>query len=378
MLETVHTGIMVERRFVHVPVASNAHSLVAGTPVESVRRRLKIASLLYDGLILEAGAFRLSAGPNGSTAFRVAPSAQTHRWQTARERGIAERGGSQVSIGLASVSGQVADAAAMQTFYLTKVTRAWDATLQPFDRELPAGCNWIEWVGRARSPEVERLATPNIKGDVTNPALMELFPDSPARSAVIKSLNEDMVVSGVNGMDSIIDPLHARILDARLAPGSTVPVTGFALPILIPSAARLGWETIAQLRKDRHIQAYRRVMADIEAEAAEIAACGGDLEAAVQRSFRRRSGKASERLGAKAFIDNQLATIFFGLAGSGLTFAVTGPEGWVASAVVGSALSAVLAVTPKARRRLAAKRWLSVSSQIDIEADELTARHPPA
>jgi hypothetical protein len=177
----------------------------------------------------------------------------------------------------------------MRTFYLTRVTRAWDATLEPFHSELPAGCDWIEWVGRARAPEVERLAEPAIEADIQNPALTNLFPDSPARSAVIKSLNEDMLVSGLNGMDSIIDPLHARILAARLAPGSTLPVRGFALPILIPSAARLDWQTIARLRKDRNIQAYRRVMAEIEAEAAEIAGADGDLEAAVQRSFRKRS-----------------------------------------------------------------------------------------
>jgi hypothetical protein len=37
------------------PLRSNAHSLVRGAPVASVRRKLKTASLLYENVILESG-----------------------------------------------------------------------------------------------------------------------------------------------------------------------------------------------------------------------------------------------------------------------------------------------------------------------------------
>jgi len=44
-----------------VPLRSNANTLLAGGPVESVRRRLKTASISFDQILLEAGVYRLQA-----------------------------------------------------------------------------------------------------------------------------------------------------------------------------------------------------------------------------------------------------------------------------------------------------------------------------
>ena len=52
---------------VFFPLASNAHALVAGGAVASVRARMKVSSLLYDRVLLEAGAMRIQAGPHGAS-----------------------------------------------------------------------------------------------------------------------------------------------------------------------------------------------------------------------------------------------------------------------------------------------------------------------
>src|SRR5215472_12709384 len=50
----------------YVPLRSNANSLVTGTPIAALRRRLKYASVFHDTLILESGILRRHADAGGS------------------------------------------------------------------------------------------------------------------------------------------------------------------------------------------------------------------------------------------------------------------------------------------------------------------------
>jgi hypothetical protein len=73
------------------PLRSNGKSLLAGAPVNSVRGRIKYASLFYDRVLLEGGVHSLQAGPNGffSAVHPADPSFPPH-WQTPAERRQAE------------------------------------------------------------------------------------------------------------------------------------------------------------------------------------------------------------------------------------------------------------------------------------------------
>ena len=84
-----------------VPVRSNGSALLTGKPVESVRKRLKFASLYFDYVFLETGIFDMSAGPGGSSGFVRPP--------------------------------------------LDEEIPRWQATLYPFADELPAGTDWISF-----------------------------------------------------------------------------------------------------------------------------------------------------------------------------------------------------------------------------------------
>ena len=55
---------------VFFPLASNAHALVTGAPLASIRARLKASSLLYSHVLIESGRMSIQAGPNGAQAWR--------------------------------------------------------------------------------------------------------------------------------------------------------------------------------------------------------------------------------------------------------------------------------------------------------------------
>lgn len=70
------------------PIRSNAHSLVSGSGVAGVRRRIKLASVISDQLWLDEGTLDVQAGPMASAAFWVPPNPNERpNWQTPAERG---------------------------------------------------------------------------------------------------------------------------------------------------------------------------------------------------------------------------------------------------------------------------------------------------
>jgi hypothetical protein len=71
------------------PLRSNAHALVAGAPARSVVRRIKIAALMHDHVLVEDGAVEIQAGPAGTVENWQPPGADApQRWQGARRRAI--------------------------------------------------------------------------------------------------------------------------------------------------------------------------------------------------------------------------------------------------------------------------------------------------
>lgn len=75
----------------YVPLRSNAKTLVTGTPVAALRRRLKYASVFNEQLLLESGVLRMHAGEGGSwSVIEQATADRPARWQTPRQRQLAQ------------------------------------------------------------------------------------------------------------------------------------------------------------------------------------------------------------------------------------------------------------------------------------------------
>lgn len=127
-----------------VPLRSNGSALLTGTPVESVRKRMKFASLYFDHVFLEAGIFDMSAGPGGSSGFVRPPlDGEIPRWQTPGRRGAEQRQPFAVSVG--HDQGPGVTPGPMMTAVYSEATISWKATLYPFADELPASTDWISF-----------------------------------------------------------------------------------------------------------------------------------------------------------------------------------------------------------------------------------------
>jgi hypothetical protein len=275
-----------------VPLRSNASTTLTGAPIAAMRRRLKFASLIYDHLYLESGVLRLQAGPGGS--FNVVEHRPGLRWQTPAGRHKAEQSPLHLAVGREPTPGVTP--AVMQTALYTDTTHSWVATLDPFEKELPPGCDWVEFV-RSADPtgDAERLMRQWNRADEHNPALEQAIPGQFIRGAVIGNANRDLVLAAVSGCAVTSDPLHQQVVAQRFKDDAGWHLRGYSVPFLFPHAGELPWESIADLRRERHMARYRGVLQEVEQEAAAEAG-GGDLETAAHHAYERHLAAASGSL----------------------------------------------------------------------------------
>jgi hypothetical protein len=278
---------------VFFPLASNAHALVAGGAVGSVRARIKVSSLFYDRVLLEAGAMRIQAGPHGAWTSRVPSSPdQPTTWQTPRGRKRGQDAPISVSIALETTPGvPVPDPYRPILHSATSIY--WLPTLEPFAQELPASCDWIEigYPGEM-ADEFKQLEDQWKRRDDENGALSRLVPENFVRSRLVDHVSRDLVVGASGGWDVSVDRYHGRVIGARFARDATIRTSGFALPILVPRVGDLEWSDIVKIRKLKAIERLRQILREIEAEAFEIARSGGDLEAAMHAAYVKKVANA--------------------------------------------------------------------------------------
>lgn len=357
-----------------VTLGANAHGLLAGAPVASVRRRLKIASLLYDRLLLEEGILDVQAGPQGSSVFRHSTTAdEPTAWQTARQRSAVKGKTFTIGVGRESTSGVPAET--VRAVLSSETVIRWRATLEPFVSELPAGCDWIEWVYRTRSipSEIGSVARRWTDIDKANAVLARRFPADHVRSRVISDTNEDLALAGASGLVLSADPLHSQVLASRLDDRQGWRLQGFALPIVVPAVGDLSWETIRDLRKDKALRYLRSAMLEIEFAAMEAATSQGDLESAVRGALEVEVAKTN---GKEDELNATLKRTIVGVVvATGIGFAttgVTGPLGIVVAAFGSSIVGAILDARTALQTRQS-RAWMGSLARIKSAATDARA-----
>lgn len=347
-----------------VPLRSNANALLAGKPVESIRRRLKFASLHFDYVFLEGGVFRMSAGPGGSWGVTEPPRyGETLRWQTPAQRGAEQRRPFTVSFGPESSPG--VPSGHLQTAIHSDATISWTATLQPFANELPADTDWISFTP-TRDPvgDVSRITDRWRWADERNEALQRAIPERFVRDAVIKNSNRDLGFGAEHGISVSIDPLHAQVLAQRFRDDNGWKLRGFAVPILFPDVGGWPWEAVMELRRDKHMARFRAILREVEQEATDEA-LDGDIENAVQRACRRHLIEAQ---GAVDNIGSVAHTTLQGFVIGGITGFATagliGPLGIVAGAAIGTIPGTILNVCDVIQRRRD-RGWVTLQQRMD-------------
>ena len=283
----------------YVPLRSNAKTLVTGAPIAALRRRLKYASVFHDQVLLESGILRMQAGEGGSSSFVVpATGPQPARWQTPRQRQLAQQSPFQLSVGRETTPGVPAET--MQPVLTSDSAISWTATLEPFAAELPAGTDWIHF-GRFTKPgpSVDRVAQEWTWADQHNPYLDQAIPGRFVRTAVIKNANNDLALAAAAGCTVTIDGVHSQVVAQRFGDETGWKLRGYAIPFVFPQVGDWSWREIADLRRDPNMARFRAVLREIEEEAAaEAAERGGPRggRAPRIRTAQRRGRTAAYRI----------------------------------------------------------------------------------
>ena len=352
---------------VFFPLASNAHALITGSPIGSVRARMKIASLLYNRVLLEAGQMSIQAGPDGAQAWRDASRRDSPaRWQSPKERNRRQAAPFSSSIARETTPGVPAPGPFHQLLH-SDTSICWLPTLEPFQQELPSKCDWILLRYPSKlAPEFEKLADRWKRSDGRNVALTHLVPENFVRSRLVEHISKDLALGASGGCDVSVDRYHGSVISARFAGDATVKTHGFALPILLPNVGQLTWDAVMQIRRTKEITRFRHVLQEVEAEAFEVARTGRDLEAAVRNAYETKMRAALQQIeGLGSVVTNGLAHILVGSTAGYLTIGLPALLSPPAGAAIGAGAMATWHVTKiiRAHRQFA---WLGVKDAIAI------------
>lgn len=353
---------------VFFPLASNAHALVSGGPVNSVRSRLKVSSLLYDQVLIEAGHMSIQAGPDGSFSWRHGQDAVSEpRWQTPHGRKRAQETPFSVSIA-EEIEYCVPAPGPYRQMFASRTSICWSPTFEPFRKELPSRCDWIVFGNPAPlRPEFKRLADRWQYVDEQNGALDRIVPEEFVRSRLIDDISTDLGVGASGGWDVSVDRLHGEVINARFAGDAALEIHGIALPILVPRVGDLPWDDIEAIRRLNGLQRLREVLREVEMEAFEVAGTGGDLEQAVRRAYDRKLRAAVDKVEViRSFVANELVELIVG-TGTGYATIGLGLAGPLVGAAAGAALTGGLRV-PRILRARRQRGWVGVMGRISEAA----------
>lgn len=233
---------------VFFPLASNAHSLMTGSSVGSVRSRMKISSLLYENVLLEGGSMSIQAGPDGASWWRhVHDPDRPAAWQTPKGRKVGRDAPISVTIARETTPGIPAPGPYHSILH-SETSICWLPTMEPFVQELPPSCNWIV-LGYAgdMADEFKNLECRWKRRDDANGALARFEPEHFVRSQLVDSVSHDLAVGASGGWDVSVDRFHGKVIGARFAGDGTIQTHGLALPILVPRVGDLGWADIVRI-----------------------------------------------------------------------------------------------------------------------------------
>jgi hypothetical protein len=351
---------------VFFPLASNAHALISGSAVSSVRSRLKVSSLFYNRVLVEGGQMSIQAGPQGSSAWRHGHDSEA-KWQTPSGRKRAQEVPFSLSMAEETQYGVPGPGPYRQVFS-SQTSIDWRPTFEPFQKELPPDCDWVVFGNpEPMRPESKKLADKWKRFDDRNGALNRLVSENFVRSRLVDDISTDLAVGASGGWDVSLDRFHGRVISARFEGDAAVKIHGVALPILVPRVGHLAWDDVTAIRRMKAMERLREVLREVETEAFEVASSGGDLEQAVRRAYDRKLRDAAANVeGVRSAIGHSLVDF---VVGTGMGYATFGLS--LVAPVVGAAASVLLTGGLDVRKNVRARRergWIGAMGRISDRA----------
>lgn len=241
---------------------SNAFGLVSGSSVETVRRRLKFATLLHDEVLVEAGGASINAGAGGSIALK---GLDRGRWQTPRERGSSQRLGFTMSAAVEEIPGVIAKGP-YRNVISSPGGVSWEPTFSPFWNEIPTSLDSsIELTHLTDPPRLAKAAVAELSNGDRGDSILEAISSTDfIRNRVVTDFDHDFAYAVGFGVPISVDRAHATVLRARIArQQAKAEGISVALPILAPRSGALSWSQIEELRRHPYWAALRKVLAEI-------------------------------------------------------------------------------------------------------------------
>lgn len=353
---------MAEPSTIYFPLRSNAASLITGRGIGDVRRRLMLASLLHDEVWIEAGLLSVMAGPDGSNAWhRRGIDPTSVAWQSPRARNQGEGQEFGLAFGIEPEPGVWVEPT--HAMPLGTSTISWEATFEPFRRELPReAAGWITYVDYVDPPAARQIAGRWSFAEFVGPDkwLIRRWPEQFIRDVFVKGTHLDIAAAETAGAAVSIDRAHKPVVDALVRRHVAERLPGdYLLDLIVPVGTT--WTDVVDLRReDRALADYRAAVRDAANVVTAAGEFGEAFEHALLEEWGRRIGAASAR-GAPRWIRRGVVGI--GLV-AGLTVdAVTATTPWIGIAGAATADIAGEAVQEVLERR-AKPRWLAIDARL--------------
>jgi hypothetical protein len=355
-------------RAIYYPLRANAYGLTSGAQFANFKRRLKVAALLHDQLVLHNGVWTGVAGPRGGYQMHIPPHqapAQLLRPQTPRERKRAVGGHFSFAVS------DTPDGEPYNVIAESEAAVSWQATFEPIRKELPHAYGWIEFENftlLAPGLAKAKLVTQAIQDD---PLLVARYADGFTRHMVAENAAISAVLAGEMGVGVHLDTLHRAVLTMLVAKGQATPVLGHqALVAVLPDVRLLSWEQVDAARDLPGMPRLRSAIAEVEQAALEAAARGVPLDEAIHHEYERASARAVDELSGR------LDLVIPAVVGTATSVVLAGLDP-AAGAVFGPVLSLI---TNVGQRYLSQRRthnsWVTAASELRAMA-ERTRYKPP-
>jgi hypothetical protein len=200
---------------------------------------------------------------------------------------------------------------------------------------------------------------------------LRTIPEKFVRSAVIEHANRDLGSGVQHGVAVSVDPLHHQVVAQRFEDDGNWHLVGFAVPILFPLIGELPWEAIADLRREPEMARLRRVMTEVEHEAAAESA-SGDIEAAAHHAYERHLEAMSGTVDSLGAVWRKTgASIVIGGAVGAPTMLLPPLVGFVVGTAASGVVSAISNIRGRAQQRRA-NGWVSLAQKMREPAQPVT------
>ena len=278
------------------PLRSNAHALITGPSIATVRRCIKVAALLHDQVVLDAGAVHIIVGTKGGHELRIPPGkGPVEGWQTPRERGFPIGKEPLLMIG----DGRI---------HMGTNLIVWRATFEPLKHELPRSYKWLEYAALGLYSGRKKLVSQLVHDQQQQQlAGIDGTPEGRVGQAIVKHAYTDAVMA--TGIEAAVnvDRIHQQVYQAHVERGQAREVFGEAAFLtLFPDVEALSWDDVDSLRKHRAWRHMRHLLQEIETVARSDAITPVEAEDQIRAEYTTRLAEAQDAvagtIGRRAFV----------------------------------------------------------------------------